>query len=132
MSLFGPIIIPFQGLIRQFVIFATYNVISQMEFLDFFSFSILIVGIVFGIGFWGLVLVFGGILFRESKKTGLSWKCHGRWKRVEDVTSMKKFVRSCQPLYIGLPGYFKVTHMTFLNFLRALVQNIFRALLTFR
>jgi hypothetical protein len=77
MSLFGPIIIPFQGLIRQFVIFATYNVISQMEFLDFFSFSILIVGIVFGIGFWGLVLVFGRNFVSRIKENGfvleISW-----------------------------------------------------------
>jgi hypothetical protein len=131
MSLFGLYIIPFQGLIGQMIILSFYSIIAHRKYLNFISASITFFAIIIGLGFWGFILVFGGIMFKESKKTVKSWKWHGRWNNSLDAKIMKRFGKSCKPISIGLPGYYKITQITFLKFLRALLINIFRALLTF-
>jgi hypothetical protein len=132
MSLFGLYIVPFQGLVGQMLVHSIYSIISHRKYLDFISASITIFAILIGLGSLGFVLSFGRIVFKESKKTVSSWKWHGKWNNELDAKVMKRFVKSCKPIATGLPGYFRITHVTFLTFLRAVVKNIFRALLAFK
>jgi hypothetical protein len=132
MCLYGKFFVPVQAMMGQTIVISSYLLISQKKSLELLDIFILFSGIIFAMCFWGFVLILGGIVFRESKKTVLSWKWNGRWKLKKDAAIMKKFGRSCQPICIGFPGYFKVTHITFLNFLRAVVQNIVGLLLALK
>lgn len=100
---------------------------------------------VFSLGctiFWSIMLKIYGNMGVMNEKTRSSWKrtfaitggnaWHGYRNPKKDKAYMKRFQRSCRPIYVAHGKFFVVRPMTVLNFLRKASWGALKALLMTR
>lgn len=79
---------------------------------------------------WSCFLTLGGYLWKWSDQTIKSWK-RQYWVIKKDWLYIKKFKRSCKPLYLADDRRYILKPVTVLLFVRKLSQNIVRAMVTY-
>lgn len=132
---YGIILVPAQGIIGQIILLCVYTLATHGgNFLASGNYTVLLM--LLGIAvilfvFWSLVLQFGGFFFMASRRTLKSWKkLNFIWERNE-LKDLSKFRKSCKPLRIEYPGYYKIGNLSMLKFWQGILKGIFRALKLF-
>lgn len=151
-DMLGWIIIPIQSLFWQIAIFVIMAVVRYWEKLEPLArVTLTLYGLVF-IYIWCFALHVLGQMKVWNAKTRMSWRRMGvtiledisrnepksiqaRWRNVRqksDVLYMRRFYRSCRPLYTGYKRYFITKPVSVLVFLRKISGGALKALLMTR
>ena len=93
--------------------------------------------VLFGIGappvflIWAFfMLSIGGRVYSESKKTKREWR--PKWRDAEEARYIRRLKKSFRPLWVEMPGFIKINHLSAFKFLKAVTRGIFRALLALK
>lgn len=124
-------IVPFNSAVLHFILFCNFMLIRHGHSLDNLSLALLIIWTLVLQGFWLMVLEVGGRFHKFSKSTLNSWK----FLNIKDKCKkkyMKKFRKSCKPLYLGMQGYFVMNRLSVLKFLRGVIRGTFRTVVTLK
>lgn len=130
-DLLGVYIVPSQTLFGKMVVFATYHIFKHHKDMPRFTSMLLLAWTVGVTVFWCAILLMGGYLHFFTGKVLSSWK-YNNWNELSrhERKIMRKFRKSCLPLYIGYGKTYIIKRLSVLKFIRGLTVSIFRALLT--
>lgn len=131
MSMFGAFLVPMHGLILHLVSFGIFLGIEHRKDLHLTTLFPVTLWCVFGFTLWVNVLVVGGYMHLQGRRTIRSWTLY-KWQDSRETKIMKKFAKSCYPLSLCHGKTFVVTRLSIFKFFSTLNKVTFRTLLTFK
>jgi len=129
MDAFSIVIVPTLSVITNLALFCNYSMIRYGETMNIANFIIL--GAWSGISTLAIViaLTFGGSIYNDGNKVLRSMK-NKDWDSKARNKEMKRFVRSCRPIYLGYGTMYRARKTSVLRFLQGINRGTFRAVLT--
>lgn len=109
-------------------IYLSFVLIRFWTELKIVSKAPLIVGDLFSLGYWPVILQMGRMFYLGGCRTLGSWKRHD-WGFQEQNKLMRKFVKSCQMILICYGKQFVVGRKSVLIYFKGVERGIFRVLL---
>ncbi|XP_035709808.1 uncharacterized protein LOC118436251 [Folsomia candida] len=136
-SQYGPIIPITEALCGYIIILGAFMLIRHSRELDKTAFGIVTMWVTSMLLLFTWILRFGGIFFTGSKKTINSWKYWREsgnviWNSTSTLKYMKQFSKSCRPLAIEFPGYYRISNVSVLKFWQGAIRGVVRVLLAFK
>ncbi|CAL8140535.1 unnamed protein product [Orchesella dallaii] len=122
---------PLQAILTKISVFCNVTLVLYWERLNLISKLVMIAASVLATVGWSLVLKYGGMIFKTGKGVVNSWKLN-RFPDRQTRAYMKRFKRSCKPIFIGADGVYVIRPASVLNFLRGNTRGTMRALLSLR
>lgn len=105
-----------------FVLMRYWFELSNLSKGPLLSFSVAIIVI------WGTCLEMGRYMFVGGSKVLRSWRGK-KWGDEKENKIMKKFQRSCKPIFLCYGTWFVIRRVSLIIFLKGVVRGTFRALL---
>ncbi|OXA62431.1 hypothetical protein Fcan01_00972 [Folsomia candida] len=134
MKTYGAIIVPAQSIFGQVILLCFFMVVRHgSQFIESSNYSLLLILTSLGccmFTFWSVILRFGGYFYTRSIRTIRSWKLLTLSQAEKKY--LGKVRRSCRPLRIGYPGYYKISNLSMLKFWQGVVKGVCRALITIK
>ncbi|OXA45032.1 hypothetical protein Fcan01_20334 [Folsomia candida] len=129
MSFGGYALTGWHAAFSQFILFANVSVITDKARMEKrVKVLVLMLSIIAQVT-CTLLLEVSGRLLENGKKTVKSWK-EMKFHTREEKAYMTKFRKSCRPLRTGKEGFFIISRITVLKFMRSIIRGTFRAVLT--
>ncbi|CAL8145615.1 unnamed protein product [Orchesella dallaii] len=128
MQLYGPMLVPFQTLCTNQILFCNFILCTRWEETEILHRVILIFWSVFTMLGWGEVLKFSGALYLDGQRTLTSWK-HWKWGTRRENRYMKRFGRAAKPIRVHDGTCYTIRKLTVLKFFRGIVRGTFRMIL---
>ncbi|OXA48560.1 Pre-B-cell leukemia transcription factor-interacting protein 1 [Folsomia candida] len=138
-SIYGPILLPTETFCGGIVILGVYMLVRHSQDLNTTTLSIVTTWSISMFLMYTGILRVAGIMFRKSKKTIDSWKHFGEanevrkfWRSEWDRKIIGRFRKSCRPLAIEFPGYYRFNHLSVLKFMQGIVRGSMRVILALK
>ncbi|OXA48558.1 hypothetical protein Fcan01_16665 [Folsomia candida] len=138
-SIYGPILLPTETFCGGIVILGVYMLVRHSQDLNTTTFSIVTTWSISMFLMYTIILRVAGIMFLKSKKTIDSWKHWGEsdelrrfWRSEWARKHIGKFRKSCRPLAIEFPGYYRFNNLSMLKFIQGIVRGSLRVLLALK
>lgn len=131
MSIFGVFLVPLHGLILHLVGFGIFLGVEHRKDLHISTLFPVSLWCVFGFVLWVTVLMVGGFMHLQGRRTIRSWTLY-KWRDPLETKIMKKFAKSCCPLSLSYGKAYLITRLSTFKFFSTLNKVTFRTILTFR
>lgn len=133
MSIAGYFFLPFSFYVNHYVFYCNFILICFIDKLDMHTVFGIIVWDFAAVVVWCTMLHLGGIFREMSKESIRSWMvCRGKGGTEKKRKYLKKFAKSCRPLFVGTEGFIVMRKQSVLKFLRGMTRGTFRMLLTLK
>jgi len=126
-DLTGPLLVPFNALIMQFLVFAIFTLIRHRHERNLAATLILECAFIGFAIFWSLVLEIAGRHHVADKKVLKSWSFANHGSKF-DAKYIMKVRKGMRPMAFGTYGTFIIKRLTILKFFRRVIGGTFRAL----
>ncbi|OXA62585.1 hypothetical protein Fcan01_00663 [Folsomia candida] len=131
MKSYGAIIVPAQSIFGKVILLCFFMVVRHGgELIESSNYSLLLILTSLGCCmfiFWSVILRFGGYFYTRSIRTVRSWKLLTLSQA--EKRYLAKVGKSCRPLRIGYPGYYKISNLSMLKFWQGMAKGVCRVLI---